>query len=143
MVRCGWASGSAAVMRLPTPEEGPGAARRWYDWNSGLPIGTVFSLLPDAHGQALAATSRGLFTLRGERWAAVGEDEGLPSGPANGLAMDSGQTVWVLGQGGRWYRRVPGAARFEYQPAMDDISDLASGPDGQLWLLDKPPPGCG
>lgn len=41
----------AGVMRLPAAAEGPQAARRWYDWNSGLSIGTVFAIQPDAQGR--------------------------------------------------------------------------------------------
>lgn len=127
----------AGVMRLPTRAEGPLAAHRWYDWTSGLPIGTVFAMLPDAQGQSWAATSRGLFRLSGERWEPVGEAEGLPRGPANTLSVDADGTIWVLGQGNRWHSRAPGSAKFIHQPSMDGVVDMSSGPGGQLWLLDN------
>lgn len=126
----------AGVMRLPTPQEGPGAPHRWYDWNSGLPIGTVFALLPGAQGQVWAATSRGLFTLNGARWEPAAATFGSPSGPALGLLEDADGTIWLKGLGDRWYRRTAGAPRFEYQPALDGVADLAIGPNGRRWMLE-------
>lgn len=126
----------AGVMRLPTPQEGAGARHRWYDWNSGLPIGTVFAVLPGAQGQTWAATSRGLFTLKGPRWEPALKTVGGPTGPAINLLEDADETIWLKGQGDRWYRRPAGASTFEHQPAMDGVADLAIGPNGQRWMLD-------
>jgi len=127
----------AGVMRLPAAAEGPQAARRWYDWNSGLSIGTVFAIQPDAQGQAWAATSRGLFRLKGQRWEVVGDAEGLPRGAANALWVDTAGTLWVMGSGNRWHAREAGAAKFAYEPSLDGVADMSNGPGGELWLLDS------
>jgi signal transduction histidine kinase/ligand-binding sensor domain-containing protein len=130
----------AGVMRLPTPQEGPGAAHRWYDWNSGLPIGTVFALLPGAQGQVWAATSRGLFTLNGARWEPASHATGSPSGPIFSLLEDADGAIWLKSQADRWYRRRAGAPSFEFLPALDGVADVAIGPNGRRWMLETEGP---
>lgn len=122
----------AGVMKLVG-----GRRQRWYDWNSGLPIGTVQSLLQDPDGQIWAATSRGLYMLQGERWAAAGQDAGMEPGMVEQVLLDAQGTLWAQRAGGKWFARSKGTTGFEHRPSMDGVSDAALGRDGQLWLLDR------
>lgn len=121
----------AGVMKLAG-----GQRQRWYDWNSGLPIGTVFTLLQDPQGQMWAATSRGLFTLQGERWQLVGPDSGLEPGMVDYALLDAQGTLWVQRAGARWFAKEKGANQFRHRPALDGVRDAALGREGQFWLLD-------
>lgn len=120
------------VMRLS-----PQGELRWYGFDSGLPVGTVFSLATEADGRVWAGTSRGLFTLRGERWERVGPEAGLPESFIGYLMQDPDGTLWVSVPQRRWYARRPGQTNFERITALDGTRDLTRDGSGRHWIWNE------
>ena len=121
------------VMRLA---DGDVAGARWYGLEQGLPVGTVFDVQPDRRGQVWAGTSRGLYLLRGDRWALQGPAEGLDESFVDKLTLDPDGTLWVSGPGRRWYMRPPGGDRFQRIQALDGVKHRLRLGDAGHWLWD-------
>lgn len=111
----------------------PQRTRTFYQTSSGLPSGSILSLVSDRQGVLWAGTESGLARLAkgGSSFHPVPEPGERPVGV---LFCDSGNTVWA-GAGNLLFS-ISGRD-VETQEFESDIVALAEGDDGVLWLLTK------
>ena len=125
--------------------QGPAISRiqrgrvRRYDGDAGLAGSTINGLVEDPRGVVWAANDVGLFRLNGDRWVAVGADEGLPGVTVQSLSLTQSGAL-VAGTPSGLYRRAADAAHFEKIDAFDNggrgIVDITEDARGRLWVAD-------
>jgi signal transduction histidine kinase/ligand-binding sensor domain-containing protein len=111
-----------------------------YGEPEGLPrSGAVNKILMEQGAISYAATSQGLYQFDGNRWRNVAVLPGDPTAAVTTATIDREGTLWALTNDHVWARRV-GEASFtaveeRHNPIRIHSNVLASGPDGQMWVL--------
>jgi ligand-binding sensor domain-containing protein len=89
----------------------PGDART-YGEQDGLPRGAISVIVEDLKGGLWAGSGRGLFTLSGDRWEKLPENQGLPDGPVLSAYVNERDDM-VVGTGVGVFKRPAGSDRFQ------------------------------
>lgn len=127
----GYAIGGISVLR--------GGVALHYDARDGLPRGSVNNIVMDGAGVTYAATSRGLYQLRGSRWLTIVLEPDNPTERVAAMKLDRAGTLWVVTERQLWARRA-GQADFlpiasRGNPRRIGANALAAGSDGTMWVL--------
>ena len=102
-----------------------------YEPGSGLPLAPVYALGRDAAGAIWAGTSRGALRFDGNRWQAIGDDQGLPAVAVNHFFLDQQGRFWVSTLNGLFFL-PPHEQRF--RPFSPRPARLAQSRAGTLWI---------
>jgi signal transduction histidine kinase/ligand-binding sensor domain-containing protein len=111
---------------------------RNYNERDGLPASSpVWGLERDGAGRIWAATSRGMFYLNGQRWAAAGAAFALPDTGYKTLMRDRDGILWAQGNQGV-YKLPKGERRFIKATPHSGTGVLFQVPDGSVWSWNAP-----
>ncbi|MYM82663.1 hypothetical protein GTP44_11930 [Duganella sp. FT50W] len=108
---------------------------RHYTASQGLPAGAITGIARAPDGVLWVAARDGLARLAGDRFVAVGTEQGLPARRVRQVLFDKTGRQWATILGGIYSRPNTGAP---FRPAWPraDLRALALAPDGTLWASD-------
>ena len=110
---------------------------RIYGESDGLPRAAVTAISEDPDGSIWAASGRGLFHLRDEKWSRDGAEVGLPDGPAYSIRFTRSRDM-VVGTGAGIYRRHPSSPFVRIEAAYEGVPrSISEDVDGRLYVTDS------
>jgi len=101
----------------------------------GIPIGHVWSITTDGHGDTWVASQHGLFRYHQKRWEKIGRDWGFPYDHADWLLAAHDGTLWVSTQSLLYLK--PGSTKFQTAIASVRQSTVpVEDNTGRIWVTD-------
>ncbi len=102
---------------------------------NGIPIGHVWSIAFDGHGDTWVASEHGLFRYHRQRWERIGKSWEFPYDHADFLLVARDGTLWVSAQSLLFLK--PGSTKFQTAIATVGQSTVpAEDNTGRIWVTD-------